>query len=106
PQVYTLILEVFYKPDGSGDAERIAAARAGIASFFRALDHALARREYLCDDFSVADIGTFLTTMFATSLGTPPDPSLAHVATGLGRMMGRPSIAAEMAAMTGASQAA
>lgn len=106
PHVYTLILEVFYKPAGSGDAARIAAARDGIAAFFRALDGALAGREYLCDRFSVADVGTFLTTMFATSLGTPPDPSLPHVGAWMGRMMARPSIAAEMAGMTAASQAA
>ncbi len=106
PHVLTLITEVFYKPAGGGDAARIAAAHEGIAARHRALDADVAGREFFCDAFTVADVATFLTIMFATSLGAAPDPSLAHLAAWMARTVARPSIAAEVAGMTSASQAA
>lgn len=106
PHVYTLILEVFYKPGGDGDAAKIAASREGIQARYRVLDAELAGREFFCDRFTVADVGTFLTILFASSLGVPPDPSLTNLAGWMARMMARPSIAAEVAGMTAASQAA
>lgn len=106
PHVLTLIQEVFYKPAGAGDAERIAAAHEGIAARYRALDAEVAGREFFCDRFTVADVATFLTIMFASSLGAPPDPALADLGGWMARMMERPSIAAEVMGMTAASHAA
>jgi glutathione S-transferase len=106
PHVLTLITDVFYKPAGGGDAARIAAAHDGITARHRWLDAELAGREFFCGRFTVADAGTFLTILFAASLGVPPDPSLAHLAGWMARTGARPSIAAEVAGMTAASQAA
>jgi glutathione S-transferase len=106
PHVFTLITEVFYQPNGGGDGARIAAAHEAIAARYSWLDGELAGRDFFCDRFTVADVATFLTTMFATSLGAPPTPSLAAFAGWMARTAARPSIAAEVAGMTAAAQAA
>jgi len=63
PHVYTLILEVFYKPDGHGrDEARVAEAKRGIAAHYASLETGLGARRYLCDQLSVADIGYFMTS--------------------------------------------
>src|SRR5262249_47496373 len=67
PHVYELILEVFYKPAPERDAERIARAHAGIARHYDELERDLAGRDYLCSEFSVADIGYFMTVTFAAN---------------------------------------
>jgi len=107
PSVWELIDEVFYKPDaGTRNAERIAAATASIAAHCARLDRELAGRDFLCGQFTVADIGYFLTLMFATSLGAPPDPGNRHLGAWSARMMSRPSVGREVEGMTAASQRA
>jgi len=103
PHVWALIDEVFYKPEGERDASRVATARMEIAETYRMLDADLADREFLCRQFSVADIAYFLTTMFATNLGAAPDPSLASFGAWLGRVAARPSVGKEMAGLTAAA---
>src|SRR5207244_2493792 len=61
PPVFELIAEVFYKLAGERDAQRIARARTLIAQHYDGLERRLDERAYLCGDFSVADIGYFLT---------------------------------------------
>jgi glutathione S-transferase len=106
PPVYDLILEVFYKPrPETRDAARVERATAQIAATYDRLDRALATREYLCEDFSVADIGFFLTSAFAAGLGAPPSPSHRQVAAWIERVGARPSVAREQGGMRAAMQA-
>ncbi len=97
PHVWALIQEIFYKPDAERDAEKIRAARASIAGIQRELDGKLAEREYLCGDFTVADIAYFVTNLIGTSLGAAPDPALVNLAAWLARVGARPSVRAELA---------
>jgi glutathione S-transferase len=103
PHVWTLISEVFYKPEAERDAATIAAARAAIAAIYAGLDRDLAERDYFCGQFTIADIAYFLTITFAMSLGAVPDGTLANLAAWQARMAARPSVAAEMERLTTAS---
>jgi glutathione S-transferase len=106
PPVLTLIQEVFYKPaPETRDAARVASATAEIGATFDRLDRDLEGRDHLCGDFSVADIGFFLTTGFAATLGAPPSPSHRHVAAWLERVGARPSVRREQEDMRAAVQA-
>ncbi len=105
PWVLELIHEVFYKPDpATRDAARIAKAQAGIAAEHQRLDQQLASREFLCEQFTVADVAYFLTLMFATSLGVPPAPALENVGAWQLRLLSRPSVGREVEQMTAASR--
>jgi glutathione S-transferase len=114
PNVLELIQEVFYKPDPAArDAQRVAAASERIAGVYERLERELEGREYLCGAFGVADIGWFLTTGFATSLGAAPAGSLPRVGAWLARIASRPSVQREqegmrasIAALSEASRAA
>lgn len=97
PHVWALISEIFYKPEAERDAAKIGAAHASIAGIQRELDAQLADREFLCRDFSVADIAYFVTNLIGTSLGASPDPSLVHLNGWIGRMAARPSVRTEIA---------
>ena len=97
PHVWALIQEIFYKPEAERDAEKIRAARASIAVIQRELDGKLAEREYLCGDFTVADIAYFVTNLIGTSLGAAPDPALVNLAAWLARVGARPSVRTELA---------
>jgi glutathione S-transferase len=97
PQVWELIAEVFYKPDPSTrDAARVARAQTAIADHCAGLDRQLAERDYLCGDFSVADIGYFMTLTFATSLGAAPAAELATLTAWSQRVMARPAVTREV----------
>jgi len=102
PHVWALIQEIFYKPESGREAAKIAAARAGIAAIQRELDAALAGREYLCGDYTVADIAYFVTNLVGASLGAAPDPSLANLQAWLARVSSRPAVKTEIAWLMGA----
>src|SRR5438477_11991761 len=104
PLVFELISEVFYKPAGERDEQRIARARAGIARHYGGLEPRLAERAYLCGDFSVADIGYFLTITFAASLGAPLGEAHPRVRAWYERVLVRPSVAKEVAGLGAAMQ--
>ncbi len=105
PPVWELISEVFYKPDPTQrDAVKVERAQAAIAAHFAGLDHLLVGREYLCGDFSVADIGYFLTMSFASSLGAPPAADLAGIGAWAARVASRPPMATEMVGLQQAAQ--
>ena len=101
PPVYTLILEVFYKPDGSGDAAAIAEARKQIAEHHAALDARLEGRDWFCGEFSVVDVTVYLVCLFSATLGLPVDAGHERLSAWLERAGARPSIAAEAAEMMG-----
>jgi glutathione S-transferase len=104
PHILALIQEVFYGRDPAArDEAKIAAAHAAIAGIHRGLDARLGGTEWLCGPFSVADIGTFLTIMFAAQLGAQPDESLRNLAAWQARVAERPSIRKEIAEMAAAA---
>jgi glutathione S-transferase len=106
PQVWALIEEVFYRPNAAAhDAARIADATAAIHRSYRELDARLDGRPFLLDQFTVADIGYFLVTMFATNLGVAPGAGHGNVAAWVDRMLARPSVRREAEAMTAAAAA-
>ena len=100
PQLWQLIDGGFYPNASREAAERVAQARRGIAAQHVELDKQLTGREYLCDRFSVADIGTFVFVSTAATLGAPPDPDHAHLGAWLARVAQRPAVRREMEAMT------
>ena len=104
PPVFELISEVFYKPAGERDEQRIARARAAIARHYEGLERRLAERAYLCGDFSVADIGYFLTITFAASLGAPLADAHPRLRAWYERVLARPSVAKEVAGLAAAMQ--
>lgn len=105
PNVWELIAEVFYKPDpAQRDAARIDKAKIALTAHYDQLNRALEGRDHLCRQFTVADIGYFLTTMFATSLGVPPNEAHPNVLAWTARVGSRPSVGREVEGMTAASQ--
>lgn len=67
-----------------------------IADHYAGLDRQLAERDYLCGDFSVADIGYFMTLTFATSLGAAPAAELSALTAWSQRVMARPAVTREV----------
>lgn len=105
PNVWELIAEVFYKSDPTQrDATRIDKAKAALADQYAHLNRRLDGRDFLCKQFTVADIGYFLATMFATSLGAPPSDAHPNVLGWTARVGSRPSVGREVEGMTSASQ--
>lgn len=100
PHVLNLIREVFYQRDESArNAELVRGAYEGIAAHYQGLDRRLAGRDFLCGEFTVADIGYVLTITFASGLGAAPPPSLANLAAWQAKVSARPSVAAELASL-------
>lgn len=105
PKVFDLVSEVFYKPDpATRDAAKVEKAKEAIAVEYDRLERALAGRDFLCRQFTVADIAYFLTMMFATTLGAPPGSTHSNVAAWSARVASRPAVAREIEGMTAASQ--
>jgi len=103
PHVLDLIREVFYKPTGAGrDEALVAKARAGIAAQYDELERR-AGDAHLCGDFTVADVGYFLTITFATSLGAPLGDGHPRLKAWYERVQARPAVAKELAGLVAAS---
>ena len=101
PSVFELITEVFYQPDAARrNAERVRRATAAIAAHYDGLEPQLAERDWLCDAFSVADIGYFLTVTFATSLGAPLGAAHPRLRAWYDRTLARPSVTQEVMGLT------
>src|SRR5438093_1092773 len=86
------------------DEKGIARARAGITQHYDGLERRLEERPYLCGDFSVADIGYFLTVTFAASLGAPLADPHPRLRAWYERVLARPSVAKEVAGLGAAMQ--
>ena len=102
PHVWTLIRSLYYQKEAA-DAPAIQEAHAAIAATYRGLDAELANRDYLCGEFSVADIAVWITTRYASNFGASPDESLANLQAWLGRMHARQSIRDELAGLLAAA---
>lgn len=106
PHVLELIREVFYTPEGRPrDEERIAAARRAIADHYASLETSLGDARYLCGEFSVADVGYFLTITFATNLGAPLGDAHPRLNAWYARVFERPSVQREVQGLLAATQA-
>jgi glutathione S-transferase len=94
--VTALVQELFTKTD---DASRdLARAQAGAEALRRRwdrLESELAGREYLCGEFTIADVATFLVVSFATTLGTPPEDRHPNLRRWVERMQARPAVGHE-----------
>ncbi len=100
PWVWALIEEGLYPPGQTArDERRLSDAKANLARYYEKLDKRLADRDYLCGDFSVADIGMFIIANSAVLLGTPVSDGLTHLNAWFARMTGRPAVGSELAAM-------
>lgn len=98
PHVWTLIDEGFYPKAGAGrDAEALAAARSGVGRFRDEREKDLAARAFLCGDFSVADIASFVFLNAAATLGAPLLPEHVQLGRWFERVAARPAVAREVA---------
>jgi glutathione S-transferase len=104
PHVMTLIYEVFYEPVGRArDEERIAAARRAIAEHYAGLERTIGEGTYLCGDFTVADVGYFLTVTFASNLGAPLTDAEPRLKAWYDRVLARPSVQREVQGLMAAA---
>ena len=104
PHIYELILEVFYKPAPERDADRIARAHAGIARHYDYLERDLAGRDYLCSEFSVADIGYFMTVTFAANFCDTIRDEQPALRAWYDRVLARPSVTREVMGLAAAME--
>jgi glutathione S-transferase len=101
PELWKLIDAGFYPtPADSAAAQRTQEARRELAALHLVLDKELSGREYLCERFSVADIGNFILLSTAVTLGAPPGGSLTQLGAWLARVAQRPAVQRELEAMT------
>lgn len=74
PPLWDLIEEAFYPASDEGrDEARLAIARKQLHDVYAQLEREIAGRTWLCDTYSVADIGCFVMISAAGTLGCPPD---------------------------------
>jgi glutathione S-transferase len=97
PPLWSAIEEAFY-PAGAGgrDAARLDAARASLGAQYVRLDRELAGRDWLCGDFSVADIASFVFVRAAVGVGVAIPVQHAALAAWLERTLARPAVRREV----------
>jgi glutathione S-transferase len=89
-----LVAEIWRKSDpATRDAAKIADARASVVALAERLERSLKGGEYVCGDFSVADISCFIPLTMCGLLGAPTPDSLTAVKAWQVRMAARPSVA-------------
>jgi len=74
------------------DEARILAAREAVAKALQMLDRELAGREYLAEDFSLADVAFAPALLMLPQIGLPIDLALVNVTAWKARLLARPSI--------------
>ena len=100
PQVWSLIEEVFYPADAAvRDEDRLRAAMRELGGLYDDLEKELSGRAYLCDEFSVADIGTYIMTNAAATLGAAPSEAHPQLRAWLARVGERAAVRREVEAM-------
>ena len=93
PQLGVLVREVLLTPDlSTRDGAAVAQAKAELARQYQRLDRELGKREYLCGEFSVADISCFSPINIASLMEGTPSPEFANLASWLTRMRNRLSV--------------
>lgn len=104
-RITTLIREVFMKPDGTDrDATAVDHALTDFRGYHQALERRLSESDYLCGDYGIADIATFICLGFAQTFGAALDdfPALQHW---LGAVQARPVVKREFDAIMAAAAA-
>jgi glutathione S-transferase len=102
PPVWSLIDAGFYPATGAvRDEERLAAARASLATHYGFLEKELTGRVWLCDGFSVADIATLVMVRAAAGLGAAPSAEHSALNAWLARVLARPAVRREIDEMNG-----
>lgn len=101
PHVWTLIRERFYPAAAGrpGDGRALAAAEQALRGAHARLERALAGREHLAGEFSLADIASFLVLYFAAGLGVPLRDETPHLREWFVRVAARPAVADDLASM-------
>ena len=106
PQLGVLVREVLLKPEPSTrDSAAVAQAKAELARQYQRLDRELGKRDYLCAEFSVADISCFSPINIASLMEGAPSPEFANVTAWLTRMRNRPSVSRFLAEFIDATAA-
>ncbi len=94
PHLGVLVREVFLKPDPSTrDREAVAQVMAELKRQYQRLDREIGKREYLCGDFSVADISCFSPINLTSMMQAAPPPECTNLVAWVSRMRERPSVA-------------
>jgi glutathione S-transferase len=103
--VSALVREVFVKPDPSTRHTAVVeTALRDIVAYHAMLERALEGRTFLCDGaFTLADIASFLPLSYAATLGAPIAEERTRLRAWLERTAARPTVAAELAAITEAA---
>jgi glutathione S-transferase len=101
--VVVLISEVFVKAE-AGDANLIVEAKQNLAGYLERLAQQIGEQEYICGAFSLADISTFVSLVFAQTLGV--ELSNGPVKAWFDRALPRPAVQAEYQGILGAAAAA
>jgi glutathione S-transferase len=101
PHLWTLIRAGMYRAEDA--AADVGGAVEALATLYRAFDRGLAGREYWCDGFSVADIGTIIFVSAAGSLGAPLPDDVSHMHAWRERVVARPAVRAVLADMNDAA---
>jgi glutathione S-transferase len=94
PNLGVLVREVLLKPDPSTrDSAAVIQTKAELTRQYQRLDHELSKRDYLCGEFTVADISCFSPINIASVMEGAPSPEFASLSDWLTRMCNRPSVA-------------
>jgi glutathione S-transferase len=94
PNQGVLVREVFLKPDPSTrDAAAVSQTKAELARQYERLDRELGKHDYLCGQFSVADITCFSPINIMSLMEGAPSAEFGALAAWLDRMRKRPSVA-------------
>ena len=97
------LIGVSFYPRSRGeepDIDRENELKAQIAEYHARLAAELGAGEYLCGDFSVADISHYLTAFFAAGFGAGIDAKHGNLVAWLQRVASRPSVARDVEGMT------
>jgi glutathione S-transferase len=92
PHLWSLIRAGVYRAEDA--AASVGEAVEALMALYRGFDRGLAGREYWCDDFSVADVGTVVFVVAASTLGAPLPGDLARMRIWRDRVTARPAVRA------------
>lgn len=90
----SLVLAELARPEGERDGEKLNRYRAGLVRSLEWLNSSLEGREYLVNDFSIADIAFVPGVLILANMGIEANPSWKNLAAWLGRLRQRASIQA------------
>jgi glutathione S-transferase len=103
PNLGVLVREVFLKPDpATRDQSAIAQVKGELTRQYQRLDRELGRRDYLCGDFTVADVSCFSPMNIASLMEGAPAPECVNLTAWTERMRKRSSVARYLSEFGGA----